>query len=58
MNNPEQSGFTALCEADAVILRGGVDKNAQEALYMIGIVVGIIAKVFVGIFGLIKTLFN
>ena len=34
-------------------VRGGVDKHAQEALWMIGYVVGIITKVFTSIFSLI-----
>lgn len=54
----EKYGFSALCEADAAILRGGVDKQAQEALYMIGYIVGIVAKVFVSLFTLFKTFFN
>ena len=35
-------------------VRGGVDKHAQEALWMIGYVVGIITKVFTSLFSLIK----
>ena len=35
-------------------VRGGVDKQAQEALWMVGYVVGIIAKVFASLFSLIK----
>ncbi len=35
-------------------VRGGVDKQAQEALWMVGYVVGIIAKVFTSLFSLIK----
>lgn len=58
MNTFEKIGFTALCEADAAVLRGGVDKQAQEALYMIGYIVGIVAKVFVSLFSLFKTIFN
>ncbi|MBR4212414.1 MAG: hypothetical protein IKR82_00445 [Bacteroidales bacterium] len=35
-------------------LRGGVDKQAQEALWMVGYVVGIIVKVFASLFSLIR----
>ncbi|MBQ7639985.1 MAG: hypothetical protein IJS91_03235 [Bacteroidales bacterium] len=35
-------------------VRGGVDKHAQEALWMVGYVIGIIAKVFTSLFSLIK----
>jgi len=47
-----------MAEADALVLRGGVDKQAQEALYMIGYIIGVVAKVFVSIYTLIKTIFK
>lgn len=37
-------------------VRGGIDKHAQDALWMVGYVVGIIAKVFTSLFSLIKGL--
>jgi len=47
-----------MTEADSVVLRGGIDKQAQEALYMIGYVVGVVAKVFVSLFSFFKTIFS
>ena len=51
------AGFTALNDAEAVALRGGIDKQAQDALYMIGYVIGVLAKVFVSIYTMVKTVF-
>ena len=45
----EPMGSAELCT-----LRGGLDKQAQEALWMVGYVVGIIAKVFASLFSLLK----
>lgn len=44
------SGFTPVCSGDAACIFGGVDKKAQDALYTIGYIVGIIAKFFVMLF--------
>lgn len=35
-------------------VRGGLDKQAQEALWMIGYVVGLVAKFFSSVFSLFK----
>lgn len=47
-------GLQAVSSNEAVCVIGGIDKGAQDALYVIGYVVGIIAKVFTSIFKLIK----
>lgn len=52
--NALQLGLVPMGAAELCALRGGVDKHAQEALWMVGYVVGIIAKVFVSLFSLIK----
>ena len=46
--------FIALSEEEAICVVGGVDKGAQETLYMIGYVVGVISKVFTSLISLIK----
>lgn len=51
-------GFIAMDAAETAALRGGIDKQAQDALYMIGYAIGVITKVFVSIYTLIKTVFS
>lgn len=48
------NGLTAMDEAEMLGIVGGVDKGAQEALYMLGYVVGVIARVFTSLFSLLK----
>lgn len=43
-----------MSSAELGTLRGGIDKQAQDALWMIGYVVGIVAKVFASLFSLFK----
>ena len=52
--NALQLGLVPMGATELCALRGGVDKHAQEALWMVGYVVGIIAKVFASLFSLIK----
>lgn len=58
MKNPDTLGFVAMCENEAIAYRGGVDKQAQDALYMIGYALGVIVKLFVSLFTLFKMLFD
>lgn len=44
------SGFTPLTESQAVLVVGGVDKKAQNALYTIGYVIGLVGRFIVTIF--------
>lgn len=44
------AGFTPLTAEDAAYVIGGVDKNAQDALYTIGYVLGVVVKFFVALF--------
>ncbi len=46
--------FIAMSEQEAICIVGGVDKGAQDALYMIGYALGVISKVFTSIISLIK----
>ncbi|MBO4570407.1 MAG: hypothetical protein J5699_00590 [Bacteroidales bacterium] len=48
------TGLVALSGNEAAAVFGGVDKGAQETLYLVGYVIGVIAKVFVSIFTFIK----
>ena len=40
------SGFTPVSLQEAAYVLGGVDKRAQDALYTIGYVIGMIARLF------------
>ncbi len=57
-NSLELRGFTLLDECEATAVRGGVDKQAQEALYMIGYAIGVVVKLFVSLFSLIGRIFK
>lgn len=52
------NGFAILDECEAVAVRGGVDKQAQDALYLIGYAIGVIAKAFVTFFVMFKKWLN
>lgn len=54
MKELNATGLVALSCNEAATVLGGVDKGAQETLYLIGYVIGVIAKVFTTIFSLIK----
>lgn len=51
-------GFVALDERETVAVRGGIDKNAQDALYLIGYAVGVVCRLFVKLFQLIGKIFD
>lgn len=51
-------GFTAIDEKEAVIIVGGVDKGAQEALYAIGYAIGCAVRYIVGLFDKLKNVFT
>lgn len=51
-------GFVALDECEAAAVRGGIDKGAQEALYLIGYAVGVVCRLFVKLFQLIGRIFD
>ena len=46
--------FQKVSADEAVCVIGGIDKGAQDALYLFGYVVGVIAKVFTSLVKLIK----
>ena len=46
-------GIVAISDEEALSIVGGVDKGAQDALYVIGYVIGVVAKVFVSLYRLI-----
>lgn len=52
------NGFAILDECEAVAVRGGVDKQAQDALYLIGYAIGVVAKAFVTFFALFRKWFD
>ena len=54
MKEIRHPGLSAMTPNEAATVFGGVDKGAQETLYLIGYVIGVIAKVFTSIFSLIK----
>ena len=39
-----KQGWTAVGTSEACVVAGGIDKGAQEAIYMIGYVLGLVAK--------------
>ena len=43
-------GFRPIMDAESVAVFGGVDKKAQDALYTIGYVIGLVARFIVTIF--------
>ncbi|MBQ7575732.1 MAG: hypothetical protein IJT26_04280 [Bacteroidales bacterium] len=53
MKEIKNLGLVAVSANEAAAVFGGVDKGAQETLYIIGYVIGVIAKVFTSIFSLI-----
>jgi len=50
MKNFEQKGFAPLTENEAAMVIGGIDKKAQDAIYTIGYVIGLIGRFIVTIF--------
>lgn len=52
------NGFAILDECEAAAVRGGIDKQAQDALYLIGYAVGVIAKAFLTFFVMFKKWFD
>jgi len=47
----------AIEEQEASYIIGGIDKNAQDALYLIGYAIGILARLAVKVYLAIKGLF-
>ena len=43
-------GMTPVGAEEAAFILGGVDKRAQDALYTIGYVIGVLARFFVKLF--------
>ncbi|MBQ0123713.1 MAG: hypothetical protein KBS58_02585 [Bacteroidales bacterium] len=43
-------GFAPLAAEDTAYIIGGVDKNAQDALYTIGYILGVVVKFLVALF--------
>lgn len=50
MNAYELAGLHPVCADDAALVLGGIDKKAQDALYTIGYIVGIVVKFIVALF--------
>lgn len=48
------NGFSPVTQDEAIRTVGGIDKGAQETLYLLGYVVGIIAKLITSLFSLGK----
>jgi len=44
------SGFTSIEAHEASLVFGGVDKRAQDALYTIGYIIGVIARLLTALF--------
>lgn len=57
-NKSAVHGFVALDEREALAVRGGIDKSAQDALYLIGYAVGVVCRLFVKLFQLVGKLFE
>lgn len=51
-------GFVTLDECEAAAVRGGIDKGAQDALYLIGYAVGVVCRLFVKLAQLIGRIFD
>ena len=51
-------GFVALDGREVLAVRGGIDKSAQDALYLIGYGVGVVCRLFVKLFQLVGKLFE
>lgn len=45
-----QNGFVLLSDTESAMIVGGIDKKAQDALYTIGYVIGLIGRFVVTIF--------
>jgi len=43
-------GFTSIEATEAALVLGGVDKRAQDALYTIGYILGVIVRLFATLF--------
>lgn len=48
------NGLVALSEHEAAMVLGGVDKRAQDALYTIGYVLGVVVRFLGSIFAFTK----
>lgn len=48
------NGLVALSEQEAAMVLGGVDKRAQDALYTIGYIIGVVVRFLGSIFAFTK----
>lgn len=48
------NGLVALTEQEAAMILGGVDKRAQDALYTIGYIIGVVVRFLGSIFAFTK----
>ena len=55
MNTDRIIGLIPLGEQESAFILGGVDKKAQDALYTIGYIIGIVARFVVSLFVVSKT---
>ena len=49
-------GLQCISDSEAAYVLGGVDKGAQDALYTIGYILGLIASYILSIFGIVTTI--
>lgn len=54
MENRRINGLAPVSQEEAIRVIGGIDKGAQETLYLLGYVVGIIAKLITSLFTIRK----
>ena len=47
-------GFSPIDMEEAALVIGGLDKRAQDALYTIGYIIGVVARFFVSLFAFLK----
>lgn len=50
-------GWTAVTLTEACAVAGGIDKGAQEAIYMFGYLLGVVAKAATKVYLYIKGIF-
>lgn len=52
-----KKGWTAVPAAESCAVAGGIDKGAQEAIYMFGYLLGVVAKAATKVYLYIKGIF-
>ncbi|MBQ0024658.1 MAG: hypothetical protein KBT00_02900 [Bacteroidales bacterium] len=55
MDGRFNSGLTPVGMSECAFILGGVDKRAQDALYTIGYIIGMVVKFVVALFSFNKT---